>query len=79
MKIGKIEKDIKIKGYGFAISKYNFHLLDINDSIYFEFEKYELPAMYNRIKLAADIYGKRHKKKLTMRADKKGVRIWRTE
>lgn len=68
-----IEKGIDIPDSG-SRRRYEFNMMDVGDSIFFEGEKYVSKPMN-----AARSYGERNGKKFIGRQFPAGLRIWRVE
>ena len=78
MKFNNIEKNIPVPDD--YCTKYPFEKLSPGQSILIEPESDEESLLiYNRIKSAANIYGKRHNQTLKTRSYKTGIRVWRVK
>ena len=80
MKIGKIEKGLTLPKKKVLGDKYGFGIMEVGDSVLISPDDAQDALMlYNRVKSAANIWSKRNGKKLWVRTELTGFRVYRTE
>ena len=76
IKIPKIEKGIPISTWSRKLSCYPFAMMQIRDSFLCD-STIKGFAQAQRVRSAASQYGRRNKKKFTVRKTDQGYRVWR--